>query len=149
MSSLEFRDLDLLSALSDPGGEGIRIHITAGFLMPPSVRGKDYVIAARAGRFVGDRQSDTLEILLEGQVVARSPEAWREFTDDLLEVLAEAGEAPGTLEAGDGYLGLASGATATISARVKNILPGPVQAKLMQTWSIALESVDPAWTITP
>jgi len=147
-ATLEFRGLDLLSQ-RDPAnaGEGIRIQIVRGFLMPPDPRGEDYIVAARPGRIPGNRVPDLLTIGLAGYVVASTAAMWRQLTDDLIEALTEGdGIAPGDLIARTPYLGLATG-SASITARVKNVIEGEIQAQLFQRWSIELESTDPAWTL--
>ena len=143
---LEYRGLDLLSALTDPSREGIRITIVSGFLTPPEVRGGDYVVAARAGRQSGNRVDDVLKIVANGRIQAATATTWRALTDDLLAVLAEGGQEPGDLIARGPYRGMDVGETATIAARVKNYIEGPLRAgELMQTWSIEFESIDPVW----
>jgi hypothetical protein len=147
VSSLTFRSLDLHSA-EGPNDVGIRLQITVGFLARPETRGEDYIVAARVGRSSGDRISDTLKLVLEGTVRGSTVEEWRTYTDLLWAVLDENGAEPGELEAGEGYLGLASGQTATINARVRNVIPGPIRAGgMLQSWSIELESIDPAWSV--
>ncbi|HET7030375.1 MAG TPA: hypothetical protein VFI34_07675 [Candidatus Limnocylindrales bacterium] len=147
-ATLEFRGLDLLSQQTDSAGEGLRIPVVRGFLGIPDMRGKDYVVAAAGGRSSGNRVADVLAVGLAGFVTARTPAAWRALTDQLLAVLDENGADAGTLTARGPYLGLASGAVATIDVRVKNVIEGPILAKLYQTWSIELESVDPYWVVT-
>jgi hypothetical protein len=147
VSSLTFRTLDLHSA-EGPNDPGIRLQITVGFLARPDARGEDYIVAARVGRSPGDRVSDTLKLVLEGTVRGSTVAEWRMYTDLLWAVLDENGVAPGELEAGEGYLGLGDGQTATINARVVNAIPGPIRAAgMLQTWSIELESIDPAWSV--
>lgn len=147
MSTLTFRGLDLLSAMVAPY-VGLRFQITRGFLEPPDVRGTDVLIPAAEGRDPGDRMADRLSILLEGRVQAGTTTDWRTLTDELLAVLDENGQDPGDLVAADGYLGLSLTNSASIAARVKNYVPGPIRAGVkFQTWSIELESVAPYWTI--
>lgn len=144
--SLTFRGLDLLSA--DARRVGLRIQIVRGFLVPPEVRGKDYVVAARAGQSVGNRIADQLKIGLAGTIIGATAEEWQTHRLALLAVLEEGdGIDPGELAAGGGYLGLTGGASATILARVANVIEGPILAKRLQTVSIELVSVDPAWAI--
>lgn len=145
-ATLEFRSLDLLSQQTSGTGEGIRIQIVRGFVGIPEFRGEDYVVAARAGRSSGSRVADVLKVGLAGFVSARTPEAWRILTDQLLSVLDEADRDPGSLIARSPYLGLEAGVTASITGRVANYIEGPIKAKLFQTWSIEIESVDPYWT---
>jgi len=139
-ATLEFRGLDLLA-------DGRRIQIVRGFLGLPAMRGADFVVSARTGRISGNRVADVNIIELAGYIAAATPEEWRAATDAFLSVLDESGAAPGLLVARSPYLGLALG-EATINARVKNIMPGDIVAKLFQRWSVELESVDPYWLLT-
>lgn len=149
MSTLTWRGLDLLSALTDSDREGLRIQIVRGFLAVPESRGQDIMVPAREGRDPGNRVADTNTVLLDGPVQARTIGAWRTLTDALLATLDENGEDPGDLIAGDGYLGLAGGDTATFTARVKNYVQGPILAGgTLQFWSIELESIDPYWSVS-
>lgn len=140
---VEFRGLAIDDYL------GIRLDIVRGFLAPPDVRGTDYVVAARAGRSVGNRVADVLEIVLEGYVAGTNAADWRAKTDLLLGVLDESAEAlPGLLVVRGPQFGLATGTEASITARVKNAVEGPVRFGFAyQAWSVALESVDPAWVV--
>lgn len=141
---LEFRGL----AIDDYAG--IRLDISRGFLTPPTVRGEDIVVPARAGRDAGDRIADTLAIMLDGYVGGATSDEWRTNTDALIAALDESGQEPGALIARAPYLGLATGQEATINCRVKNYVEGPIRGDQIQTWSIELESVDPYWQlVTP
>lgn len=128
---------------------GIRLDIVRGFLVPPDYRGTDIVIPGRRGRISGNRVEDVREIILEGYVAGTSALDWRTKTDLLLATLEEGGSIePGLLFAAEGYLGLGPGVTASISARVKNAVEGPVRfGSSFQTWSVALESVDTEWDV--
>lgn len=149
VATLEFRGLDLLSALANEQRVGIRIQVVRGFLMPPAVRGEDYVVAAKAGQIPGNRVSDHLTIGLAGSVTGRDAEEWLGYRTDLLDALREgAGIDPGDLIARSPYLGLSTGAVASITARVDNVIEGPVEAKLRQTFSIELISLDPDWVLS-
>lgn len=141
-ATLEFRSLDLLA-------NGIRLHLTKGFLGVPSMRGVDYVVAARPGRSSGNRVPDALTLVLEGYVTADTSEDWRSATDALLAVLTEDGVSPGSLVVRGPYYGLDVGASASISARVKNAVEGPIFGFRYQSWSIELESIDPTWVFVP
>lgn len=129
---------------------GIRLDIVRGFLVPPDYRGTDIVIPGRRGRISGNRVEDVREVILEGYVAGTSAADWRTKTDILLGILEEGGSIePGILLANEGYLGLAPGAIATISARVKNAVEGPIRfGSSFQTWSVALESVDADWLVS-
>ena len=139
---LSFRSVDLQA-------DGLKFHLTQGFLAPPAPRGVDYVVPAAAGRVSAGRVADTVSLLLEGYVSADTASGWREATDDLLAILDENGADPGLLEVTGPYMGLDSGEMATINARVKNAVPGPIFAFKYQAWSIELESIDPYWVRTP
>lgn len=137
--SVIFRGLDMQA-------DGLDFQITRGFLGTPDSRGEDYTVAAASGRSSGDRIADKLSVLLEGRIAVATAAEFRIATDALNDALDESGQAPGTLQAADGYLGLGAGVVATLTARVKNVIEGPIVAGgLIQTWSIELESVDPYW----
>lgn len=146
---VEFRGVDFMSALNGASApEGLRIDVVSGFLAPPDARGDDYIVAARAGRSVGNRVADVLKIIASGEVRARTPSTWRTLTDSLLAACAEGGQDPGTLTVRGPHLGLTEGQVATIAARVKNLIEGPIRAGgRLQTWSIEFESIDPAWNV--
>jgi hypothetical protein len=142
---LEFRGLDLQSRYTSPDS-GLIFEITRGFLAIPEARGTDILIPSRTGRDSSNRVADHLPIVLEGWVLGATVAEWRAETDALLAVLDEAGNDPGALIAREPYLGLIG--TATIYARVKNSIAGPLIAGMVQTWSIELESLDPYWAFS-
>lgn len=141
MPELEFRGL----AIDDY--YGIRLDIRRGFLVPPDVRGEDIIVPAASGRVAGNRLADVLSILLEGYVGGDDADDWRANTDALIAVLDESGQVPGALIARAPYLGLGTGQVASITARVKNFVEGPILGAQIQTWSIELESIDPYWQL--
>lgn len=143
MSHLMFRSLAVDDYL------GIRLDIVRGFLVPPDFRGTDTVIPGRRGRVSRNRVEDVREVILEGYVAGSTAADWRTKTDLLLATLEEGGSTePGLLLAYDGYLGLGPGVVASIYARVKNAVEGPIRfGSSFQTWSIALESVDADWLV--
>lgn len=139
--TLTFRSTDL-------NANGLDLHLTMGYSEHASVRGTDVVIPNIAGRYVRNRIADVRTLRLEGHVSALTPEEWRIATDTLM-ALCDPTLDPGELVMTSPYLGLASGVTATINARVVNVVGGPIIAgKLFQRWSIELESVDPDWVLT-
>lgn len=141
---LEFRNLALDNYV------GIRLDVVRGFLTPPQMRGEDVIVPALVGRVSRDRVADVLTIVLEGYVAGTDPEDWRAKTDQLIAVLDEHEADPGPLIARAPYLGLGIGDEATISARVRNYIEGPIRAgATIQTWSIELESTDPYWVVAP
>lgn len=117
---------------------------------PPTLRGEDDVVAARSGRSSYPRVADVLPIGIagmihapigdEGSAALAAAEARRR---QLLALFTRT--TPGTLAAR-----LPDGATATIEALVlppvlvREVIPG-----LYYELDVALESVDPAWVITP
>lgn len=119
---------------------------------PPMVRGEDDVVAAASGRSSYPRLADVLPIDLAGWLHSSEglDEAGaRAFVEsarqELLAVFAGGSLTPKALSAE-----LPDGSTALISARVMppilvlEIVPG-----LRYEFDVALESVDPAWVITP
>ncbi len=138
---LQFRSVDLQA-------NGLKFHLTKGFLTPAAVRGEDYIVAAKDGRSSGNRVADTRSLLLEGYVQASTPAAWKTARDALLAILDEGGASPGTLRLDGTYYGIPSGHHYTITARVTNVIEGVVFAFTYQPFSIELESVDADWTYT-
>ena len=140
---IAFRGLTL-----DDVSTGIYFELTRGFLDPPAVRGTDYTVAAKAGRFTGNRIADVNTIILDGYVLGDTEADFLANRQLLYAVLAESGVVPGTLSVTGPKLGLALGTVATIDARVRNWIPGKVIALATQAFSIELESVDPDWVIS-
>ena len=129
--------------------DGIYLEITRGFLVPPSVRGVDYIVAAKAGRSSGNRVADVIDsIILEGYVRGDDPEEWLVNRLALLAMLGEAGVTTGVLTVRAPDYGLPTGSVATINARVKNWVEGTIIAYRDQTWSVELVSIDPEWVVT-
>jgi hypothetical protein len=86
-------------------------------------------------------------MILRGQIRARTAAGYLLIYQDLMAILDEAGKVPGLLLARPPYLGLdEAGGNAWIHARVKNYIPGPIEANLIQMFDIELESIDPYWT---
>lgn len=115
---------------------------------PPTMRGEDDRVSARAGRSSYPRLPDILPIGLEGQVQAEidstAPLADAEFRRRSLLSLFRT-TTPKVLSAV-----LPDGAVATISARVEPpVLVKEVVAGLYFEFDVALESIDPTWVITP
>lgn len=149
VATLEFRGLDLQSALTDPDLEGCRFQITKGFLGIPQSRGDDILIPSRVGRDPGNRVADSLSLIVSGRVQARTTATLRSVTDALLAVLDENDVDPGSLIARAPYLGLAPGTMASILARVDNYIEGPILAgNTYQTFNIQLTSLDPYWVVS-
>lgn len=133
--------------------DGIYLEVTHGFLVPPSARGKDVVVAAKPGQLSGNRVADKIEsVLLEGYVRAARGEDetdWFAKRAQLLAVLGEAGVTTGALIVRSPDWGLATGSLATLQARVKNWVESPPLAYRDQNWSIELESIEPdGWVLT-
>jgi hypothetical protein len=129
--------------------DGIFLEVTKGFRMPAQVRGDSYVVASKAGRIRGDRQADVLPLQVDGYVAGDDPADWAANRDALLAVLQEGeGIEPGDLVVTGPDYGLADGDQATVPASVVNVMEGPIEAYQRQTFSIALEAVDPPeWTL--
>jgi hypothetical protein len=151
---LTYRGVDLQT-------DGIHLDLRSGLHEPATVRGEDDVIPGAAGRDLGARRKDTRRIILEGHVRGQGgtrDERALDFrtSSDALAVIFDRSLDPGTLEVDETapalfpeaapYLGL-TGAR-TITARVVNVITGPVLAHMSyQTYSVELESVDspPEW----
>lgn len=128
--------------------DGIYLEVTKGFLAPPKSRGTDYIVSAKTGRHGGNRVADVLDsILLEGYIRGDDPAAWLASRIELLATCDESGLEPGLLVVRGPDYGLAVGVTASINARVKNVVEGPIIAYRDQSFSIELTSIDPYWTV--
>lgn len=142
MTDLLFAAQDIRQAAARSSHSGIFLDLVSGYSEPATVRGEDTIVPSIAGRVVRDRVKDVRRIVLEGYVIGTSASDWRSKTDTLMSVM-DPSDNPATLTVKSGYLGV--GSDKTISARVVNIMPGPITGSYFQTWSIELESVDPDW----
>lgn len=136
---------------SDPD---ICIDLIRGFLLPPDVRGTDWIVPRLDGRVEGNRRKDVLVLPLAGIVKGSgaTPDERREDFLANIETLMAAMDpslSSADLVLSDGYLGLETGVTATISARVRNASPAAIQAYHTvphQRWTFELECLTPEWT---
>lgn len=147
---LTYRAFDLRDD-EDPLLARVYFDMPIGYSEPAEVRGEDDVVPEAAGRELGARIKDRRLIQLEGHVrgigadtAARTAD-WRASTDLLTAAIQQDG-LPGDLVVGGGYLGITG--TASLSARVIRVIPGPITNRMsFQTWGIQLECVDspPEW----
>lgn len=157
MGRLTFRGTDL-----QRDDRAIWFDLDDGFLALPSVRGEDLPIPGRPGRLVLSRIADRLVVPLTGWILGFGVEP-----GDLRPTYAES-EAilvglfpldldPGDLVASNGYAGLETDETATISVRTLNLVMAKMQpvpaapAGFFRRISVELECVanPPAWAIEP
>lgn len=132
----------------------ICIDLIEGFLIPPDVRGSDWIVPRLDGRVEGNRRKDVLILPLAGIVKGSgaTPDERREDFLANIETLMAAMDpslASADLVLSDGYLGLEAGVTATIGARVRNASPAAIQAYHFaphQRWTFELECLTPEWT---
>lgn len=116
----------------------------------PSVRGSDDVVPRRTGRIARARFADALPLELEGWIMAQGTsvaDVVANFRDtvQVLQALFDPAGDPIVLEAT-----LEDGSVQTINARVlPPILIEEKVASHVARVSIALESVDPAWVVSP
>ena len=145
--SITYRSIALWNDPTDPESPstGLKLHLTEGFTGGISVRGKDVIVPARAGRVWMPRIGDVRRLLIEGWVTGADRSEWREWTDLLGETFDPVLD-PGEIKLVGPYLGIEVGVEYTIDARVLNLIAGPILAGMTaQHWSIELESVDPDW----
>lgn len=154
MGDLRFRSLDLQSG--DPMNAnlgGIYFDLPEGLWVPAAVRGEDDVEPEAAGQVVGARIRDYLDIPLEGWVAgagatqAARSEDWLDNTAALKAVM-ELYLDPGLLEVDGPYLGIPTGATYELNARVIRAIPGTITNRMsFQSWSFQLRCIDspPEW----
>ncbi len=146
---IEFRALDL-----NPTDGKLRTDLISGYFDPAAVRGQDWVIHRRDGQEIRAREKHSRIIELRTHVIGygatedERSEDWHTSMQALMAVL-QFDDDPGTLEVGDGYLGFPSGTTASILARAKSIVYGPIENCMSyQMLSIELVANDPVeWTI--
>lgn len=148
MGLLEYRDFGISGEDDD-----ICIDLVSGFLLPPSVRGRDWTVPRLDGRTEGNRRKDVLILPLAGIVKGSgsTPEDRQtDFNDNIVALMAvmDPSLASGELALSDGYLGLDTGVVATIQARVRNASPGRINSyrtSIHQLWTFELEALDPEW----
>jgi len=141
--------MTLLVRTVDVRAEGFKLSLTQGFGGGISVRGKDYVVPALAGRIAMPRIADVRTLLIEGWVSGIDWETWRYYTDLFHEIFDPEAEAGEIVVVGP-YLGVAADAVYSIDARTLNVMPGPIQSGgggAFQHWSVELEATSPEWTV--
>lgn len=149
MGLLEYRDFGISG--EDPD---ICIDLAEGFQLPPTVRGRDWIVPRLDGRTAGNRRKDVLILPLAGFVRgsgATAQDRLEDFNDNIaaLMVVMDPSLISGELALSDGYLGLDSGVVATIDARVLNASPGKIRSYRtypFQLWTFDLECLSPEWT---
>lgn len=148
MGLLEYRDFGISGEDDD-----ICIDLVEGFLLPPEVRGRDWIVPRLDGRTEGNRRKDVLILPLAGFVRgsgATADERLADFNDNIAALMAvmDPSLASGELALSDGYLGLDTGVVATIDARVRNASPAKIRSYRtypFQLWTFELECLDPEW----
>lgn len=148
MGLLEYRAFGISGENPD-----ICIDLIEGFLLPPNVRGRDWIVPRLDGRVEGNRRKDLLILPLAGIVKgsgATVDERREDFHANIEALMAvmDPSLASGDLVLSDGYLGLEAGVTATIEARVRNASPAAIQAyhaAPLQRWTFELECLTPEW----
>ena len=146
MGLLEFRDFGLSGEDDD-----ICLDLIEGFLIPPAVRGRDWVVPRLDGRTEGNRRKDVISLPLAGFIRGSggtTDERREDFLVNLTACMAvlEPSLASGTLKLSQGYLGLPTGSEATIQARVRNAAPGRIRSgQAFQLWTFELEALTPEW----
>lgn len=148
MGLLEFRSFGLSG--EDPD---ICLDLASGFLLLPSVRGRDWIVPRLDGRVSGNRRTDILLLPVNGYIRGSGgtvAERREDMYANLSAVMAvmDPSLAPGALTLSQGYLGLPAGSEATIQARCRNGSPGKMlNGQSAQLWSFELEVLQPGWEI--
>lgn len=146
MSGLDYRSVALQSA-------SMCFDIVSGFHEPAEAVGEDDVVPEATGRSEGLWRDDQRRIILEGYVMGvgatwvERQQSWHEQTATLM-ALMDRSASPGTLEVTAPYMGLETGFSASLTARCKNLIPGPIKNRMsFQEWSIELVCIDspPDW----
>lgn len=145
MAELSYDSQDIRQSAARSSGSGIFLDLVSGFFEPASARGDVTIIPGLAGVVDRVRVGHTKKILLVGYVRGTSASDWNSKTATLMGKMVPY-NAAANLVVADSYLGTTG--THTISARVMNIVPGPIVAQRFQTWSIELESIARVWTVT-
>jgi len=138
VTELTFDSVDL-----QPDDHSYVLWIARGLQGAPTVRGSDTIVPHAPGRVARSRQADTLRIELDGRIFASTPAGFQ-TTRTLLMALFDGVAEPRLLSCL-----LEDGATtAEIYARPipPHLIDEAVPSYLARL-SIALESVDPYWTL--
>ena len=148
MGLLEYRDFGISGEDDD-----ICIDLIEGFLLPPAVRFKNYIVPKLDGEQAGNRRKGTLVIPAAGFIrgSGSTPQERREdFLVNLTAAMAVLNPAlsEGALTLSQGYLGLPVGSEATIQAVVRNAAPGRMEAgQSFQLWTFEFEALEePEWS---
>lgn len=149
--ALTFRGFGLSGADAD-----VCIDLIEGYLVLPSVRGRDWIVPRLDGRTEGNRRKDVLTLPLAGYVRARlgvTVEERREaFNEKLAAVMAvmDPSLSSGELLLSDGYLGIDSGTSLSIQARCKNAASAKItgyNSVPQQLWTFELECLQPEFEV--
>lgn len=157
MGDMRIRSLDVQSGHpSDASIGGIWLDITEGYFEPAEVRGEDDTVPEASGQEPGARIRDQRILTLEGHVrgagstAAERSEDWHTRTQQLMAVM-QLYDDPGAVEIDGPYLGIPTGSTYALDARVIRVIPGKVRNRMsFQTWSFQLKCIDspPEWILT-
>lgn len=158
MGDLRVRSFDVQSGHpSDVTVGGVWLDLVEGYFEPAEVRGEDDVAPEAAGQEPGARIRHQRILTLEGHVrgAGGTPEErstdWHTRTQALMAVMQLHSD-PGLVEVDGPYLGIPTGTTYELTARVIRVIPGRVRNRMsFQTWSFQLKCIDspPEWTLQP
>lgn len=138
------------------GSDEICIDLLEGFFLFPQIRGQDWIVPRLDGEQPGNRRKGKLIIPAAGYIRGAGSTPAQRLEDFNLNVQTVITALDPTLGVGvitlaAGYLGLASGDTATISARCRNGAPAKItgyNSFPQQLWSFEFEAYDPEWVIS-
>lgn len=135
------------------GSDDICIDLIEGFFLFPEIRGVDWIVPRLDGEQPGNRRKGKLILPAAGYIrgtggtTEERRETFNENVQDVINAL-DPTLGVGVITLADGYLGLASGETAQISARCRNGAPGKITGYNtfpMQLWTFEFEAYDPEW----
>lgn len=155
MATLTFDPASGSDFVLSGGSDGVCIDLANGFMIFPQWRGRDWIVPRLDGEVPGNRRKGKLLVPANGFIrgLGGTPTERRENFNDTVTAMITALDPSlgvGALELATGYLGLNSGQTASIAARVRNAAPGKItgyNTVPQQLWSIEFECYDPDWTI--
>lgn len=136
------------------GSDKLCIDLIEGFRTLPDYRGRDWIVPRLDGEQPGNRRKGKLILPAAGYVqgLGSSEQARRDDMQLTLATLMTALDPSlgvGVITLAAGYLGVPSGDTATISARVRNVSPGKMQRhESFQLWTIEFEAYTPTWVVS-
>lgn len=140
---IHYRGVDL-----NPTTGKLVTDLIGGYFEPPTVRGTDWTIPGARYRELRARVDDVRRLELRVHVIGKGADEQSRSEDwhtSMLALMAtlQLDDAPGELEVGDGYLGFAAGATATINARAVSIASGPIlNCASYQRLAVVLEAIE-------